>query len=403
MGRNSMTRNPMVRNAIVQKGLIVGLAVALTPFSGCGSDPDTTEATPTPEETISCGEAQTAVDGVCVAALADGWTQIFPGGETICSRGTEYSFYVHPGTVNRLAVGFDGGGACWDTASCSRRTPSFSEEVDESDNPENMTDGLMDLQDSENPFRNWFIVFAPYCTGDVHWGNTVHTYPATDDYPEVTINHKGFVNGSAVLQWVYDHFDGPESIFTTGVSAGSYGSLMHSTYLMEHYPESIVTQLGDSGAGVITQEFLTTGLTNWDAVQNIPDYLTSVTEMPIDQLSLSDVYIGAANYYPDQVFSQFNTAYDWNQEFYYMAMGGSEEDWSALMDINIQEISANAPSFRYYTGWGEQHGILPYPEFYTHMVNGVRVRDWVADLLNDVDVDNVHCTDCMTEETYQAE
>jgi hypothetical protein len=44
--------------------------------------------------------------------LSAGWTKIEPGGETICSTGTPYAYYVHPGTVNRLVVYFDGGGAC---------------------------------------------------------------------------------------------------------------------------------------------------------------------------------------------------------------------------------------------------------------------------------------------------
>src|SRR5687768_15826477 len=51
--------------------------------------------------------------------LAPGWTEFLPGGETICSRGTPYAYYVRPGTVNRVVIDFIGGGACWNQLTCS--------------------------------------------------------------------------------------------------------------------------------------------------------------------------------------------------------------------------------------------------------------------------------------------
>ncbi len=357
-----------------------------------GDDDDTPPA---------CGPEQVLVDGVCAADIPQGWTRIEPGGETICSRGTDYAFFVRRGTVNKLVVGFDGGGACWDTISCSEQSPIFSDSVTADDNPATMSDGILDFKDPENPFSDWYGVFVPYCTGDIHWGDAVVTYPATGDYPEVTIYHKGFVNASAVMSWIYDHFAAPEVIFVTGVSAGSYGSLMFAPYLMDHYPESRAVQSGDSGAGVITQEFLELGLTNWNAVQNIPEFFTELHETPLSSLSLPDVYIAAANYFPGQVYSQYNTAYDENQQFYYEAMGGNPGDWHDLMVENISTIADSAPTFRYFTNWGELHGVLPYPEFYTYQTNGVRIRDWVADLAAGVDVENVMCTDCRTPEYYE--
>ena len=42
------------------------------------------------------------------------WNEIFPEGDTICARGTPFSFFVHPGTVDRVVVDFMGGGACWE-------------------------------------------------------------------------------------------------------------------------------------------------------------------------------------------------------------------------------------------------------------------------------------------------
>jgi hypothetical protein len=47
-----------------------------------------------------------------LAALTETWTQINPGGETVCSTGEPYSFFVHPGTSDNLLIYFDGGGMC---------------------------------------------------------------------------------------------------------------------------------------------------------------------------------------------------------------------------------------------------------------------------------------------------
>src|SRR5688572_7686148 len=52
--------------------------------------------------------------GPTLPDLAPGWNEFIPGGETICSRGTEYAYWVRPGTQNKVIIDFIGGGACWD-------------------------------------------------------------------------------------------------------------------------------------------------------------------------------------------------------------------------------------------------------------------------------------------------
>lgn len=373
------------------------------------AEPGTPTATPspTPEPTpplngTRCANGKIELDGYCVPDLDGGWEQIFPEGDTICSRGTPFSYFVRKGTVNKLVVGFDGGGACWDAITCSESNPTFSETVNNGDNPENIADGALDFTDPENPVKDWFMVFVPYCTGDIHWGNAETTYPRKATYPEVTIHHKGFVNGQAVMNWVYKHFEKPESIFVTGVSAGAYGSLMFAPYLMDHYPDSRIVQNGDSGVGVITEEFLSEdeGIKAWNVQENIPDFFPEIKNAPIEELSFSDVYIAAAEYFPDQVFSQYNTAEDDVQKVFYATMGGQALGWNAQMEQLIGEITDAVPNFKYYTAWGTKHGILPYNEFYTYQVNGVRLRDWFSDLIHGNELENVHCSNCVDPELY---
>ena len=60
---------------------------------------------------------------------ADQWTELLPGGDTICSRGDEFAFFVHPGTSNRVVVDFIGGGACWSEDTCAFATAIWAHTI----------------------------------------------------------------------------------------------------------------------------------------------------------------------------------------------------------------------------------------------------------------------------------
>jgi len=326
--------------------------------------------------------------------LAAGWTKIEPGGDTICALGTPYAYYVHPGTVNRLLVYFQGGGACWNDFTCSDPDTYFDSAVDDTD-PEHLylAEGIGNLDNPDNPFKDWFLVFIPCCTADVHWGNNTQTYTIGDE--DTTLYHKGFVNFSAVLDWIEANFEQPEKIFVSGCSAGSYGSVIGAAYIPERYPDVPLYQLGDAGAGVATADFFGNGLPNWGAVQNIPDWIPALDVSSTDLLP--NFYIALANYYADDRWSQYNTAYDIEQIFFYGAMGGTAADWSDLMLASMQEIQDNASNFHSYTAPGAIHCITGDDIFYTREVEGVKFHDWVDAMVNDQAWDDVMCTDCETD------
>jgi len=82
-----------------------------------------------------------------VPTLAAGWTKIEPGGDTTCSQGAPYFYWVHPGTVNRLVVYFSGGGACWNDFTCSDPGAYYFDTADDSGDPDQAA-GIFDL---DNP------------------------------------------------------------------------------------------------------------------------------------------------------------------------------------------------------------------------------------------------------------
>jgi len=327
--------------------------------------------------------------------LPPGWTKIEPGGDTICAKGTPYAYFVHPGTVNRLAVYFDGGDICWSDATCSLLNTSLIS-VDDTDNPKWWT-GIFDLDNPDNPFRDWFWVFVPYCTADLHWGNSTWTYHwgGTD----TVIHHKGFVNVSAVLDWITDNFEKPEKIFVLGASAGSGGAILHAAYIHELYPDVPLYELGDSGAGMIAEDFLESGFPNWGPRENLLNWIPAL-QAPLSQLDMAKLYIALANYYPNTRWAQYNTAHDLIQTLSYNTTGGSG-DWGQLMLASIREIQDNAPNFHSYIAPGAIHCNTATDIFYTREVNGVRFRDWVGAMVNDEAWDDVMCTDCETDPEAQ--
>ena len=200
-------------------------------------------------------ESKTVIDPPTPPSVPDdlneGWNEFLPGGDSICSRGTDFAYFVRKGTVNKVVIDFIGGGACWNQQTCSIADAIFNPDVENVRNAieAGIPFGYYDTSKEDNPFRDWYHVVIPYCTGDIHWGDNVQTYGSGAD--ELTIHHKGAVNTRAVLDWVYDSFSAPEQVFVTGCSAGSYGSVMWAPHIAEQYPDSKIIQFGDSGAGII--------------------------------------------------------------------------------------------------------------------------------------------------------
>lgn len=335
-----------------------------------------------------------------LAQLTSGWNIMYTGGSTICSRGTKYGFGVYKGSVNRIVVDFEGGGACWTHTSCSVSGALFKENVEDSFKlaRQGYSLGIYDKQNTANPFKDWYHVFIPYCTGDIHWGNQLTTYKDSSGGNSFQIHHKGAINVKEVLKWIYANFSAPEKIFVTGCSAGSYGSLMWSSYLAKQYPSTKIYQFGDSGAGIITQTFMKDSFPQWNALQASPTWIPALDITKVDLMSkdMSYLYVSAANYHSNQLFSQYNTLFDETQVFYYQAMGGSSSaDWSKKMVASVDTIIKQAPTFRAFMLDGKKHCILPYKELYTYSVNGVKLVDWLTDMVNDKPIQTQRCATCV--------
>jgi len=322
-------------------------------------------------------------------ALPDGWQQIKPGGDTLCARGTEYSFLVHPGNPQKIVIDFAGGGACWSPMTCDSEQ-MFTDTVRESFSKIEEQAGIYDHNNPNNPYQGWTHIYVPYCTGDLHLGSRDTIYQRFNN--EIfTIHHRGALNVKAVMTWMRANYAQASEISVAGCSAGAYASVIWTAYVAEAYKSAKIFQFGDSGAGVSDQLFFP----QWGMEAAIPSWISNLNPNRVDwsHLSLSDVYRGVADYYPQIQLSQLNTEKDRVQSFLYVVLGGQASEWKGRMLKNM-ESTAGARNFHYYVAAGKEHCSAGKNLFYSTQSDGVPLRQWLSNAIRGINFENVKCLEC---------
>lgn len=164
--------------------------------------------------------------------------QMAPQTGAVCGNGSPYKFFVNrvPNTRNTI-IYLEGGGACWDYASCTGQSG-----IRGARNPDGIPNDYMSLLNPGaslvSPFvvrlhpwtrvktQNWNMVYVPYCTGDIYSGDRVAVYQDPQSQQEPLIwHHNGMRNMRAVVGWLKDNLPRPTQMLTTGCSAGGAGAL----------------------------------------------------------------------------------------------------------------------------------------------------------------------------------
>lgn len=339
------------------------------------------------------GIASAQADLPTLSDLGAGWTQI-PLPSAICARGTPYSFFAHPGDPAKLVVYFQGGGACWSAGTCSPGG-TFDDSV-EADEINAAVNGIFDFANPENPLADYSFVVIPYCTGDVHTG-AVNAEFTTDDQT-LNIAFAGFTNAADVLDWTYANYTGVEKLVVTGSSAGSIGAIFNAPYVLDHYRAARALVFGDAYLGIIPDNW--TGLQLWGTGANLPP-LDAYANLTLGVNFADQLYTALLQAFPDAIAAEYTSAGDQVQMLYYIYQGGTMDEWTARRAAYLDDLD-QLPNFRAYVGWGVSHTVLAFPLFYELQVNGVRFRDWFADLVDGAPEASVMCTDCTTPELYTA-
>ena len=186
--------------------------------------------------------------------------QLHPSTGAICGNGSPYKFFVNRvADTSNTIVYMEGGGACWDYASCSGQSG-----IRGARNPNGVPDDYMSLLNPGaslvSPFvvrlhpwtrtktQGWNMVYVPYCTGDIYSGDRVAVYddPRGENDPLVW-HHNGTKNLRAVVAWLKNNLQRPAQMLATGCSAGGAGSLANYYPLRRDMEPTKSYLINDSG------------------------------------------------------------------------------------------------------------------------------------------------------------
>jgi hypothetical protein len=319
------------------------------------------------------------------------WEKVVPGGDCQCADGSEFAFWVREADPAKVVFFLEGGGACFDAETCAfegdggendfynwslvREAPSYG--------------GMFDTSQAGNPFADYTMIYVPLCTGDLYLGDTTREYS-----PDLTVQHKGFVDGTAALSYLADEYPDAEQVVVVGKTAGSVAAPVYGGLAADALPDAQVTVFaGQSGPTPDANALLDTMFETWDAHATMPDW--DVNEgLTAEEWRPNRFWIQAGQHQPDITMARFDYAFDANAGRLLAAMGYDPADAVDLIDANEARIEAAGVTQHSYTAPGDAHGLFEFDAFYDLEVNGVRLTDWLAELLAGAEPADVHCDDC---------
>jgi hypothetical protein len=344
---------------------------------------------PLTEEQLAAAGEVAADSGLAieVAAGNEKWRKVAPGGACECADSSAFTFWERRADPSRIVFFLDGGGGCYDAESCAFTGLGTGGEAsyDWSTYGEDPAEegGLFDPRRVDNPFRDYSFIMVPLCTGDHHLGDVTREYS-----PELTVEHNGFVNGTAALSYVAERYPDAAQVVVVGksnVAAPLYGGLVS-----DRLPDAQVTVLGGSSGHISEDPDRNAALGElWGAYRNMPDWEVN------EGLTARDwgprrFWIQAGLHDPDIVLARFDFAYD--REAAGDVQAGADQ--LAVIDANEAAIEEAGVVLHNFTAGGDDHGIFEWETFYEAEVDGVRFADWVSELIEGEPVDDVHCQQC---------
>lgn len=368
-----------------RRALILGLALVA---AACGGDDGSGGGdSASPSTTASDATGEPAAEES--SAPAGPWEQVKPGGDCQCADGSEFSFWVREADPTKVVFFFQGGGACFSAETCSPDDSTSKLTTGPSDNPTG-EDGVWDFDNPQNPFADYSFVFVPYCTGDVHLGNKTQEYT-----PEVTVQHKGFVNGTAALDHLVETFPDAEQVVVAGESAGSIPSPLYAGLVADELPDAAISVLADGSGAYADVPGINAAIgTLWGTDRSIPDW-PEAEGLTVEDWSIPGLFVRSNEHAPDIAFARHDYAFDDVQKTFISLTGlPGADNVLSVIDDNERQIEESGVDLFSFIAPGAGHTVLSQDAFYTEEVAGEALVDWVTDLVEERPVDDVHCERC---------
>jgi len=340
----------------------------LVALLGCGTSP------PEPGSPSTGGYP---APGAPLTGLAPGsWSWIdFP--DSSCDDGSPTGIAVSPGTGSDLVVFLNGGGACWDYFTCyvantAAHGPFGAAQFQELA-AARLPGSLLDRSLAGNPLAAATQVFVPYCTGDIHGGDSVVTYRAGTD--SRVHHHTGRPNLIAFLRRLAATWPAPGRLVVSGASAGGYGAILNYDAFRHYWPAVPSFLVDDSGPPLGPAAVPGTLLAQWFASWRLDRVLDEACGPPC-RSDLSALIPALAGRYPQDRLALLSSLQDRVIAAYVGASGAALE--AELLRVEASVIAPTA-NFRAFLVAGDTHTMLVNP---TDFTQGVPLLEWLGQELD---------------------
>jgi cysteine-rich repeat protein len=315
---------------------------------------------------------------------------------TQCMNGSTAGFGIsHNPDSPDLMIYLEGGGACFnDVCDFSAFNIPFIPPPD----------GIFNRNNPGNPVKDWSMIYVPYCTGDIHGGDR-----DTELGGQVR-TFRGYRNITRYLELWVPKFADAERVLLTGISAGGFGAGLNALQVADAFgqdPQIIV--IDDSGPPMANDVIPPCLQQTFRDVWGLDDTVLAACggDCPDPNNFPVALIDHTFKIRPDIRFGLFsNTADLVIRGFMSFGYGNGQHDTcdgiptivpadtyeGGLLDLR-DHYADNAST--YYIGQtqilynlGQGHTVLRSPSFWTTIIDGVQLSDWVAKVI-DGDVQHV--------------
>jgi len=374
-----------------------GQGGAITGAGGGSSSGFTTHPTTSSSSTGPGGSGGAApvcpptppVEGPPLNAPAGKWTWIDVTGAR-CRDGSPTGIGVRLNPASsKVYVYLEGGGACFNGATCAISLGSFGKPAFDAWAATVGQTGIFNDTNAENPVMDWSAIYVPYCSADVHAGSKTGV-----DVPGGPSNQTfvGYDNIGAYLGRIVPTFKDATEVLLTGISAGGFGAAFNYDRVAAAFCPTPVVLVDDSGPPMSDPYLAPCLQKQWRGLWNLdktlpadcaactgPDGGGIVNYVPYLATKWPQSYLGLISSTHDAVITAF---YGYGSDACTSSAPVPGDVYAAGLDDLRNNYMSSSGLWGTYFIDSTQHTWLLGPGFYLTEVNGVKLTQWMRDLLH---------------------
>jgi hypothetical protein len=281
-----------------------------------------------------------------------------------------YIRYSQNGNTN-LGVYLYGGGACFNDITCTAASTK-------NPHPGNMgSKGIFEPRE-DNPLNDYNWITVPYCTGDIHGGENEERIALAER------RFSGANNIKLIMERAVTTFKDVGTLFVTGESAGGFGSLAAYPNIRASFPDAHGVLMDDSGQ-VLGDDYLAPCLVEeWRQIWNLNANLPDDCPCKNDKGNLDSAWAYGRQKYPGDSLSLISSIHDAVISTFFgfgedNCTSSSPLGYSKMHD-GLEALSAEGVNIYMIPGAGHTH--TSHGEFYSRVVDGIALYEWIGQLID---------------------